>query len=299
MGYKARLKKMKGAYESARKQAEEMSEDFPIGVYVMKLKSAEVGERADESLYIISKYIVVDDEEKGRQFTPFQNINEEHLEYLHKYFMDHGLTPPDIEDLEEACEKLSSAGISVKMSVFRDKGGYIKGRILSVVETGIDDTESESESESAEDDPLSKDNFLALCEKHGIDIPAKIQKKDVADIATFINDTYDVDAKDMDKADIIIFETLEVALVNTPLQKAEKKATNKKTKEKVKADDDDETINLLKEVCAGNGIDFEADDTAEQLGERLSDGYKWNAKDDGLTADHVEAMKSVSVKVNK
>lgn len=298
MGYKARLKRMKSNYEGARKTAEEMFEDFPIGVFVMKLKGAEVGERTDESLYIMSKYIVTDDEEKGRQFTPFQNVNEDHLEYVHKYFIDHGVTPPEIENLEEALVELVSSSISVKMKVYRDSGGYVKGRILAVVETEVLDTETETETETEAPEEVKvgnfKEEFLELCEKCGINIPAKVQKKDVEEIAEFINATYDVDAKEMDEADVVIFESLNVELKNTKLEKAKTKAKTK-TKEK----DDDIDVNLLKEVCAGNGIDFEEDDTAEQLGERLSEGYKWSASKDELTEEQVAAMQKVDVTVKK
>lgn len=295
--YKQRLKRMKSNYEGARKTAEEMFEDFPLGVFVMKLKGAELGERTDKSLYIMTKYIVTDGEELGRQFTDFQNINEEHLEFVHRYFIEKGVNPPEIEDIEEALEKLSESNISVKMKV-SEKGGYINGRILSVVETDVLDSGTADTGEEVKADD-SKESFLELCEKCGINIPAKVQKKDIEEIANFINDTYDVDAKEMDRADIVIFESLNVELKNTPLEEADKKAKTK-TKEK---DNDDEDIKLLREVCAGNGIDFEEDDTAEQLGERLKGDdegkYKWSASKDDLTEEQVSAMKEVGVEVKK
>jgi len=296
MSYKQRLKRMKTAYEGSRKTAEEMFEDFPIGVFVMKLKSAELAERSDESLYIMTKYIVTDEEEKGRQFTDFQNINEEHLEFVHRYFTEKGVESPEMEDLEDALEKLSEAGITVKMRV-TSKDGYINGRVLAVVETEVLDTDTTDDDDDPDPDPdpepegLTKESFLELCERCGIDIPAKVQKKDIEDIAEFINDTYDVDAKEMDEKDIIIFESLDVELKNTPVEKAKKKAKSKDD------DSEDETIKILKEVCAGNGIDFEKDDTAEQLGERLSDGYKWFQEKDGLTDEQVAAMRKADVKV--
>lgn len=292
--YKQRLKRMKSAYEGSRKTAEEQFTDFPLGVYVMKLKSAELGERTDESLYIMSKYIVTDGEELGRQFTPFQNVNEDHLEYIHKYFMDHGVVPPEIEEMEDGLQQLSESGISVKMKVYRDNGGYIKGRIVSVVETEVLDTDTTDDTvDAATDNNLTKESFLELCEKCGIDIPAKVQKKDIEGIAGFINDTYDVDAKEMDRKDVVIFESLGIELKNTKLEKAKTKAKSKEP------EDDDKNVKLLREVCAGNSIDFEEDDNAEQLGERLSDGYKWKAKDDGLTDEQVTAMKEAGVEVKK
>jgi len=290
MSYNARLKRMKKAYEGSRKTAEEMFEDFPIGVYIMKLKGTELGERADESLYIMAKYVVTSAEELGRQYTNFQNINEEHLEFVHRFFMDHGIEPPDIEDIEDALQKLSESGISVKMRVFRNAGGYINGKIVSVVESDITESKAEGEPElESESKGATKEDLLNLCEIHDINIPAKVQKKDIDEIISFINDNYDVDASDIPDKDAAILEAFGVELQNTKLDKA-------KTKAKTKTNDG---IDHLKKVCADNGIDFEKDDTAEQIGERLSDGYKWSASKDGLTDEQVDAMKNVDITVKK
>lgn len=154
MSYQDKLKAMQKNWKESKKTAEQF-ELFPAGTFVMKLKSSELGERDNGSIYILSKWVALDDEVKGRTFSEFQNIHEDRLGFIHRWFNSMGFEAPEnISDIPAMLEKLVDAAVVVKMSVKHTTANdreYANGTIRGVVDYDSPAEEIEKASEVEEE----------------------------------------------------------------------------------------------------------------------------------------------------
>lgn len=304
--YRERFKRMKKNYENTRKLAEEMGEDFPTGTFLMKRKGGEVGERNDGSLYIKTSWVVpAGEEHEGRIFTEFQNINEDHLEYLHLHFLQLGVESPEIEEIEDTLEMLNTKNIIVKMKVLKNKGGYPDSKILSIEESDVEEEDADTgdtDTDTGDEAGLpSERDFVYTCGQYGMKIPKAEQQSGLKGMIKYINDSFTLEYSDVeDENDRAMFIACDIPLEGAPEPKAKAKAKAKaKDKAKAAKTEDSDEIEILRQVATDNGINFEQDDTVEMLAEHLTDGFKWSQSGDELSDETVEVMRKNGITVSK
>ena len=297
--FKGKLKKMKQNYEAVRDVASTMGAELPSGTYLMKRKGGELRERQDGTLYILTTWVVTEGEHQGKIHNTFDSINEEHLEYLHLYFLNHGVEPPEVNDIEEVLEALNCASIIVKMSIKRNKDGFLQYRIDEIVSSSVSNEPSEDKTVE-----ITERDFVHFCGKVNIRIPKATQATGLEGMVQYVNEEFTIEASECDAETLSVLQSCGVEIEGIPESEPEPepelpKEKKSKSKSKVSSKIDDEDLSVLRSIADNNCIAYDKNDTADSLAEILGDGFTWSKSSDDLTDEMVTALKNHGVSVKK
>ena len=130
VNFQSRLKKLNGAWESAKQTANDMPSfaEVPDGRYVCKLTGAEIGESAGGRLQVgwVWKIVDNDSEYRGQDLRDYDGLEtEENLVWLQKKLerLNYEVDDLNIEELPELLKELVSQGITARIRA-KTKGEF-------------------------------------------------------------------------------------------------------------------------------------------------------------------------------
>ena len=164
MSLKTTLKKAGANWKNARKRAETDSfDEFPDGRYLLRLKSAQVGEsQASGRAQVAWGFVIKDGEYEGKTIRDYTGLEtEDNLVYLVRRLGRFGYeAPDDLADLQDVLDEIVKEKPLCRGRLI-SKGEYQNLRIDKVMNSGDDSEEESEEAEETEETEETEESETA------------------------------------------------------------------------------------------------------------------------------------------